>query len=485
MFHLRLTSTMPAGHLTTSAPGCPRFAAPDWSLVWVLFLSPQSAVPQQDASPDPRAPRNSAVSTEVTQKRIANPFFFNKRVKMKFLHLATNGNLSPVVTCGHLCGSLDRGRAPSMARPTAAVLRPASRLPWLPLLDMRWDDPRTAALMAPRKNRRFSEVPGGSQGKCPGGPGSVIGMIVLLAFLVRPKSGCPMCFDSRNAVATGLAAPVLPKKSLYMENVGPPDAIQRDLSWAKTINPHDIRKWQRMGPSWSDIVTGSTDPSQENDSLILECGGCSVCQHHNVILYSLPLIQICVVSSGTTHQAATSVATTHLALSAPTFDVLAMPGEVAKGCKRLSSELGNMTEDHQLVVHFSDSRFLCLSSWCWCRQNTQRPSKHRTFSAVSLFSGKTSITSHLQMCVFHLGSIFDKPPFIHHTGPYVFLSISFHMVNMHPSGVIMVRWSSHWKLHYASGISQPSFIAEGYSQPYLCLCYLLEGIFHHIPIMFP
>lgn len=99
MFHLRLTSTMPAGHLTTSAPGCPRFAAPDWSLVWVLFLSPQSAVPQQDASPDPRAPRNSAVSTEVTQKRIANPIFFNKRVKMKFLHLATNGNLSPVVTC--------------------------------------------------------------------------------------------------------------------------------------------------------------------------------------------------------------------------------------------------------------------------------------------------------------------------------------------------------------------------------------------------
>lgn len=109
----------------------------------------------------------------------------------------------------------------------------------------------------------------------------------------------------------------------------------------------------------------STHPSQENDSLILECGNVlSANIINNVILYSLPLIQICVVSSGTTHQAATSVATTHLALSAPTFDVLARPGEVAKGCKRLSSELGNMTEDHQVVVHFSDSRFLCLSSWC-------------------------------------------------------------------------------------------------------------------------
>ena len=99
MFHLRLTSTMPAGHLTTSAPGCPRFAAPDWSLVWVLFLSPQSAVPQQDASPDPRAPRNSAVSTEVTQKRIANPFFFLQKSQNE---ISPSRNQWKLVTCGHL-----------------------------------------------------------------------------------------------------------------------------------------------------------------------------------------------------------------------------------------------------------------------------------------------------------------------------------------------------------------------------------------------
>lgn len=42
--------------------------------------------------------------------------------------------------------SLDFGRAPSIARPTAAVVRPASRLPWLPLLDMRCEDPRTVAV---------------------------------------------------------------------------------------------------------------------------------------------------------------------------------------------------------------------------------------------------------------------------------------------------------------------------------------------------
>ena len=223
-------------------------------------------------------------------KKNCKPIFFYKRVKMKFLHLAINGNLSPVVTCGHLWSPVVTCVAPwIVAAPQAwpgplrrcFVQRPGCRdFPCWTCAGM---------IHAPQHSwrhrffRRFREVPGGSQGKCPNRPRISDGDDSPDDCSVRLSgetlSGGCFVFWFTKMLRLGWRLLYSPKK-LYMENVGPPDAIQRDLSWAKTINPHDIRKWQRMGPSWSDIVTGSTHPSQENDSLILECGGCSVCQHH-------------------------------------------------------------------------------------------------------------------------------------------------------------------------------------------------------------
>lgn len=155
---------------TTNSRGYLQSVVLDWWLVWgPCFLKAQQDRAQVDLlSPSSLAPRkrfkptgSNVTRTDLKSKKFYIQWYLGMIISSDFIHPSsatckkTHSNFSVSSHPSHpaILVSLDLGRL-SIARPaTVAVLRP-SRLPWLPLLDMRWERTGcTAVLMAKERQR--------------------------------------------------------------------------------------------------------------------------------------------------------------------------------------------------------------------------------------------------------------------------------------------------------------------------------------------